>query len=82
MLGLRRWEERLGEEGKVTKGGFSAETAEAVVEREEVALAWRVLVKARVRHFSDREWLWALRRMHEGHEDSGVCAAFSEPLPS
>ncbi len=45
--------ERLDEDGKVTKRGFSAESSEAVVEREEGALAWRVLVKARVRYFSD-----------------------------
>ncbi len=45
--------ERLDDDGKVTKSGFSAEESEAVIEREEGALAWRVLVKARIRYFSN-----------------------------
>ena len=44
--------EREDEEGNVTKRGFAAEIADAVQAREG-ALARRVLVRARVRYFSD-----------------------------
>ena len=45
--------ERRDDEGRVIKHGFSAEDSDAVIEREEGALAWSVLAKMRVRYFSD-----------------------------
>lgn len=41
------------ENGQVIRSGFSPETTEMVINRQQGALAWQVLVKLRVRHFTE-----------------------------
>ena len=43
----------LDDDGQVIRRGFSAETTEAVINRQQSALARPVLVKLRVRHFTE-----------------------------
>ncbi len=54
--------ERLDDEGKVTKRGFSAEASEAVIEREEGALARGYWLR-RGSAISAKGWRWAPRGM-------------------
>ena len=46
-------QEGRDETGQVIRSGFSPETTEMVINRQQGALAWPVLVKLRVRHFTE-----------------------------